>query len=107
MRTVGKPAEESMEGEMIELMDGYVVIVNDLDYALARRTNSIDKRSGRPIYDNIGYFGTLEAALERLVDIYTRNALKDGVYTLSETVATMNEVGDMVAKRLHEITEGK
>ena len=92
---------------MIELMDGYVIIVNDMDYALARRTNYVNPKTGRTKYDYIGYFGTVQAALERLVDIYTRLALKDGVYTLSEAVATMNEVGDKVRKMLHEITEGK
>lgn len=92
---------------MIELMDGYVIIVNDMDYALARKTNYVNPKTGRTKYDYIGYFGTVQAALERLVDIYTRLALKDGVHTLAEAVTVINETGERVMKMLHEITEGK
>lgn len=92
---------------MIELFDDYVILVNDLDYALARKTGRTDKRTGKPYFDNIGYFGTVDAALERLVDIYARNALKDGVHTLAEAVTAINEVGERVTKMLHEIMEEK
>lgn len=92
---------------MIELFDDYVIIVGDFDYALARKTGRVDKRSGKPTFDNIGYFGTVGAALERLVDIYTKNALKGRSMDLCEAVRAIRESHDRVAKLIESVEELK
>ena len=92
---------------MIELFDDYVILVNDLDYALARKTKYRNPKTGKIKYDNIGYFGTVQAALERMVDIYTRDVLKDRSLPLSEAVQAIRESHGRVTKLIETAMEVK
>ena len=51
---------------MIELIKDYVILVGELDYTLARKTGSVDKKTGRPIYAPVGHYGTVSGAINRL-----------------------------------------
>ena len=48
---------------MIELYDGYFISVDAYNFTLSKHTGKFDKRTGAEITKIIGYYSTLEGAL--------------------------------------------
>ena len=83
---------------MIELYDGYVIKVDELQYTLAKATGKIDKRSGRPVYDPIGYYADLRAALTAFGRRNIRVKLKDGSLALGDALLAIQNELDRLEK---------
>lgn len=85
---------------MIQLYNDYVILNDDLQWILAKDTGRTDNRKGknRPVYDPIGYFGSLRNALDefRRRNIRTRCkneslALRDALTVIREEDAKVEE----------------
>lgn len=91
---------------MIKLFDDWVIVVDDLSYALARDLGSrIDKKTGkdRKNLKTYGYYGSLAKALNAFAEELVRQELKDNVATLDEAVHIIRESNDRVEKLLKEV----
>lgn len=91
---------------MIELIDNWVVLVDDYNYTLARITGTrIDKKTGResPAYKVQGYYRSLESAVKALGEQLIRDCLKDRRTSLAEAVHTITESNKRMETLLHEV----
>ena len=91
---------------MIELFDDWVILIGDSDYQLAKPAGTrTDKRTGkeRPAYKVYGYFGTITAALQRLVQKCTREKLKDRTTSLYEALQAFKEVREKLTEILGQV----
>lgn len=85
---------------MIELIKDYVILVGELDYTLARKTGSVDKKTGRPIYAPVGHYGTVSGAINRLREELIRGRLKTGLKSLSDAISQIKEANAEVDRLL-------
>ena len=90
---------------MITLFDDWVILVDDLNYTLARdmgeRTDKDGKvRRERKVY---GYYGSLRGVLTALMDKLSADELKDGCRSLCEAVRIITESHDRVEKLIKEV----
>lgn len=82
---------------MIRVNEDWVIDVDNYSYALQRdmhRTALIKvegKEVERPVYKSVGYFATLDQALNRLLDEDFRERFKDGEHTLEEAIRVTKE----------------
>ena len=49
---------------MIHIEDNYYVYVDDYSYALKQDTGRIDKKKGGKVFNNLGYYSSIEKALQ-------------------------------------------
>lgn len=95
---------------MIKLFDDWVILVDDMNYTLARELGeAYDKKSDsmRMRYKYYGYYGSLVQALRELSKgIYT-SELKDACVTLAEAVRIIQEAHAKTDKLLEEVLRGR
>lgn len=89
---------------MIELVDGYYILVDDYSFALAKEKGTLDKRTGKKQFYYLGYYGTVEAALAALARELARNKLKDAHVGITEAVNVIRESNQTVEKLLENLT---
>lgn len=89
---------------MIELIDDYVILVDDYCYTLAKKKQTVDKRTGKTKLAYIGYFGTVEGALTALAKQLAKDKLKDAHTDLAGAVDAIRESNDEVKKLLENLT---
>lgn len=87
---------------MIHIIDDYYVDGNPLNYILVKKTNSVDKKTGEPIYRTINYPSSVAQAVETVRKILCRDLTHDRDMELSEAVKEF----DKIVKRLEEATRG-
>lgn len=75
---------------MIELLDNYVLDVDDHCYTLKQDTGKTDKRGNR-VYKTLGYFGDVTGALHALVKELAREKHKHACTSLNEAVNAIRE----------------
>lgn len=91
---------------MIKLFDDWVIVVDDLSYALARDLGArIDSKTGkeRKNLKTYGYYGSIAKALKAFSEELVRQELKDNVATLDEAVHVIRESNNKVEKLLKEV----
>lgn len=90
---------------MIKLFGDWVVLVDDLNYTLAKiKGTRIDSKTGkeRTDYKIYGYYRDLASALKALSEELVREKLKGGVADLAEAVRTIRESNERVEDLLRE-----
>lgn len=91
---------------MIKLFDDWVILVDDMNFTLARELGeAYDKKSDsmRMRYKNYGHYGSLAQAIKALSrEIYT-SELKDACVTLAEAVDIIKEAHAKTDRLLEEI----
>jgi hypothetical protein len=92
---------------MIELFDGYLILVDAYNYVLAKKMGETKRKDGsvEPKYKVYGYYGSVSDALECLAGVYVREGLKDGTHTLTQALNTIKESNGKVAKLIEGIKE--
>lgn len=94
---------------MIKLFDDWVILVDDMNYTLARELGeAYDKKSDsmRMRYKYYGYYGSLAQALKALSrEIYT-SELKDVCVTLAEAVDIIKEAHAKTDRLLEGVLHG-
>lgn len=88
--------QEKKERESIKLIDGYEVFVDTMNYALCRRRKN---QKGEEYLTTIGYFSSLEGALQGLGKQLIGDALENRSMTLTDAVRTIVESN----RRLEEL----
>ena len=76
-------SSEKDKQTIIELLDGYVCLVDRLSWTLAKRVVS---KSGKESYRYIAYTGSLESVLKKLGEEITVDSMKGGSLTLSDAL---------------------
>lgn len=93
---------------MIELFDDWVILVGDMDYCLARKAGTRIKDGKETMqFSRVGYFGTIPAALKRLVGELSRERLKGRVCALDEAVRAIRESNARVEKLLERLEDDR
>ena len=91
---------------MIKLFNDWVILVDDMNYTLAREMGEgYDKKSDsmKMRYKYCGYYGSLAQALKALSrEIYT-SELKDACVTLAEAVDIIKEAHAKTDRLLEEV----
>lgn len=86
---------------MINLIDGYKVIVDDYNYTLVfdtGRTQIFKNKDGteveKPVLKYLGYYMSLYSAINACRQKLVRDELKDGSFSLYEAVYIIKKVTD-------------
>lgn len=82
---------------MVRIDNDYVILVDEMSYTAAIDRHSVNKL-GKPVYDTIGYFGSLKQALE---GVY-RHKLRKSLMVSEKPLRTAIEEVDRLAKEMHE-----
>lgn len=93
---------------MIRVNDDYVIEVDTLCYVANRDTHKtrIDKTTGKeiPVYNLVGYFGTLETAIKGIIHHIIQNKLSVGTHDIKgaiEIIRTeMKQFDELLEKAL-------
>lgn len=96
----------------IELIDDWVVVVDELNYALAKKVPVKQKDDGKKrrkfSYKYYGYYGSLTNAMYALCDRLTRDELRaKSPLTLKEAINTITECYDRISAQLKEVLDGR
>lgn len=93
---------------MIRLFDGWIVLVDELCYTLARETGRFqtDKKSGktRPVRKIYGYYGDLEQALIGLGRQLNHEKFFNNELTLDEAIAVIQETNNQIRELIEQYT---
>lgn len=77
---------------MIELFDGYVIIIDAYNYALGKKRLSVTKNGDiEERMDYIAYCTSLKTALEAFNRQLAKEQLRKGTRTLAEALAVVRE----------------
>lgn len=93
---------------MIKLTDDWVIMIDDMNYTLAKCTGErYDKKQKKsvPAYAYKGYFGSLEQALNCFGREKHKERLKGGCMTLAEAVQAIRESNNEVKQLLSEVID--
>ena len=82
---------------VIQLYDGWVIIVDSRQWILARDTGKKDK-NGAPIRNIRGYYTRLGTALKACAEANIRAGLQNGTTGLSEALQTIHEEHERLEK---------
>jgi hypothetical protein len=102
---------------MIRINDKWAIDVDAYNFTLQKKLNSTVKvkgveqldEDGKPIpqYQSIGYYNTLEKALEGLIHFYVRDALIDGgTMTVREAIQIVERSNDEVKALIKDVSKG-
>lgn len=80
---------------MIEMLDNYVLDVDDHCYTLKQGTGKTDKLGNR-VYKTLGYFGDVTGALHALAKELAREKHKHACTSLNEAVNAIREANTRV-----------
>jgi hypothetical protein len=76
---------------MIRVNDDYVIEVDNYGYTAKRDTHKtrISKETGQevPVYNLVGYYGSLESAIKGILDHIKQTKLSIGTHSLKEALA--------------------
>jgi hypothetical protein len=89
---------------MIELLPGYKIDVDDLNYILKKTITRVDKKTKqqKQVEANKGYFPTLPALLRAVLTDINRTEISDGqIQTIEDCIVRFEQT----AKNLEEITK--
>ena len=93
---------------MIRINDDWVVDVDQYNYILKkdmhREEKSRDGKSMVPVYNTVGYYGSLRKALDALGGEIIRDKLRGGSRTLCEAVQAIRECTDEWRRLVEEVT---
>lgn len=88
---------------MITLINDYVVSVDSTDYTLLIDLHKQDK-NGKDQYKTVGYYSTLENAIQGCIRDINRSQLATDTYTLEEAIKVIktnnDKLGDLLTKCL-------
>lgn len=80
-------------------IDGGLYLESDaMQYILKDYTGRTDKE-GRDVYNVLGYFGSIEGAIQKLVDLKIRESKADN---LGQLLLDLNEVRSYITSRFGE-----
>lgn len=87
---------------IIRLYDGWVILVDDRQWTLARETGRIRKDTGKPYYNVRGYYTRLATALKALYEANIHSRLQNGTADLRTALQTIEEEHDRMQKFISE-----
>lgn len=73
----------------IHIIDGYFIEVDDRNFTLKVDTGRLNKK-GEPIVNDIGYYSTVEAAVNKVIQLKVLN--ENDELTLKEYIEKLREV---------------
>lgn len=93
---------------MIEIIDGYVIDVDPLNYTVKKETGNVNKE-GKKTYRTYGYYGSLKGALKGCIEAMQKEKLDSDTFPLEEaikasnrTVGRFNELLELAIKECKE-----
>lgn len=92
--------EKEEKQKIIELIDGYVCIVDRLSWGLAKERPS--KKSGKMAYKYFGYFNGLSGVLKQLGRELAYDSIADRSTSLSEAINRIVESNNRLTKFIEE-----
>lgn len=92
--------KEKEKQKVIELMDGYVCLVDRLSWTLAKRVGV--SKDGSPRYKYYGYFSDLSGVLKQLGKEIIVDGLPDGSPAISEALRTISESNNRLIKFIED-----
>lgn len=90
---------------MIELINDLYVKIDQYNYTLQEKTNSIDEE-GNPIYKTIAYHDNLEKAIKGAIKYSIRKCLQNNNRTLEEAIKVIKDINFSFEKVLKDVLEG-
>ena len=75
---------------MVTLIHDLVIDVSQNNYTLMVDKNKCDKK-GNPIYETVGYYSSLEGAVQGAKNYYIRKKLEADTFTLTEAIKAIQE----------------
>ena len=85
---------------MIEVIEGYVIDVDSLNYTLKKDTGRLDK-DGNKVYRTYGYHSSLKSALVACIGCVQKEKLSNGTLTLEQAINVSNQA----VNRFNELLE--
>ena len=92
--------KEKEKQKVIELMDGYVCLVDRLSWTPAKRVGV--GKDGSPRYKYCGYFSGLSGVLKQLGKEIIVERLPDGSPAISEALRTISESNNRLVKFIED-----
>ena len=89
---------------MITLIHDLVIDVDTNNYTVMLDKHKCDKK-GKPIYERLGYYGTLESAIQAARRYCIRKQLEADVYTLTDAIGIMKSITEEFSKLLTGVRE--
>ena len=93
------PKGKQEEPKVIELIDGYVCVVDQVCWTLARRAK---KKNGENYFQNISYHNSLESVFKALGRRMSVDALKSGSQTIPQAIQTISESNSRLEKLIED-----
>ncbi len=93
----------------IQLIDDWCVVVDDLNYALAKKV-PVKSKSGeeKTAYKYYGYYTSLTNAMYALCDRLTRDEIKaKSPLTLKDAINVIVDSYDRISDQLKEVLDGR
>lgn len=85
--------------KVIELIDGYVCVVDQLCWTLAKRAW---KKNGDEYFVNISYHNSLQSVFKALGKRMSVDALKSGSQTIPQAIQTISESNSRLEKLIED-----
>lgn len=84
---------------MIELENGYVILVDSMNYTLAKKVQkkAKDEEETKDGYRNLGYYRDLGSAINGYWEVVCKLKLEEGEYSLKEAVELIKSESKRVA----------
>lgn len=86
---------------MIELIAGYAIKVDPLNYTLAFNTGKTNK-NGEVVYRALGYYSTLRSAIKACIRYLIREQLSKDTYTLEEAIKIIDKNTKLIDELLNK-----
>jgi len=90
---------------IVRVNDDYLIVVDSMDYTLCKDRHKTDKE-GKPVYKTLGYYTSLESALNALGKEFIKERLEGAEMGLKEAVSTIREanreLSDIIRKCMEE-----
>lgn len=89
---------------MITLIHDLMIDVDPNNYTLMLDKHKQDK-NGKPVFERLGYFGTLESAVNAARKYCIRKRFEADILTLSDAIDIMHSVTEEFSKLLKVVRE--
>lgn len=93
------PKGKQEEAKIIELIDGYVCVVDQLCWTLAKK---VKRKNGEECTNNISYHNSLESVFKALGRRMSVDALKSGSQSIPQAVQTICESNSRLEKLIED-----
>ena len=81
---------------MIRVNEDYIIEIDAMNYIakLDKHKVVVDKKTGKttPVFDTIGYLGTLEGALNKIKDDMIKRKICADVFTIEEAIIEIKNI---------------